>query len=96
LNEVAAQADILIVAIGQPEFVKANMVKDGAVVIDVGIHRIPDSTKKSGFKLVGDVDFQDVAEKCSYITPVPGGVGPMTIVSLLMNTVKAAKGEIFG
>jgi methylenetetrahydrofolate dehydrogenase (NADP+) / methenyltetrahydrofolate cyclohydrolase len=96
LDEVAAQADILIVAIGQPEFVKANMVKDGAVVIDVGIHRIPDSTKKSGFKLVGDVDFQDVAEKCSYITPVPGGVGPMTIVSLLMNTVKAAKGEIFG
>lgn len=95
LAEVAAQADILIVAIGQPGFVKADMVKKGAVVIDVGIHRIPDETKKSGFRLVGDVDFEAVSEKCSYITPVPGGVGPMTIVSLLMNTIKSARKEVF-
>jgi methylenetetrahydrofolate dehydrogenase (NADP+) / methenyltetrahydrofolate cyclohydrolase len=95
LEKVAATADILIVAIGQPEFVKAQMVKEGAVVIDVGIHRISDGSKKSGFRLVGDVAYDEVSTKCSYITPVPGGVGPMTIVSLLMNTVKAAKGEIF-
>jgi methylenetetrahydrofolate dehydrogenase (NADP+) / methenyltetrahydrofolate cyclohydrolase len=95
LGNIAATADILIVAIGQPEFVKADMVKEGAVVIDVGIHRIPDETKKSGFRLVGDVDFESVATKCSYITPVPGGVGPMTIVSLLMNTVKSASKEIY-
>ncbi len=95
LQEVAAGADILIVAIGQPEFVKAEMVKEGAVVIDVGIHRIQDESKKSGFRLVGDVDFNSVSEKCSYITPVPGGVGPMTIVSLLMNTVKSARKEVF-
>ncbi len=95
IAQIAASADILIVAIGSPEFVKADMVKEGAVVIDVGIHRIPDDRKKSGFRLVGDVDFENVSEKCSYITPVPGGVGPMTIVSLLMNTVKSAAGEIF-
>lgn len=93
LAEVTKTADILLVAIGQPEFVTADMVKQGAVVVDVGIHRIEDSTKKTGFKLVGDVKFDEVAEKCSYITPVPGGVGPMTIVSLLMNTVKSAKKE---
>jgi len=95
LKSVAASADILIVAIGQPEFVKADMVKEGAVVIDVGIHRIPDETKKSGFRLVGDVDFNEVSQKCSFITPVPGGVGPMTIVSLMMNTVKAASGVVY-
>ncbi len=91
IEEIAATADILIVAIGQVQFVKANMVKKGAVVIDVGIHRIEDKTKKSGFRLVGDVDFDAVAEKTSYITPVPGGVGPMTIAGLLNNTLKAAQ-----
>jgi len=91
IEEIAASADILIVAIGQVQFVKANMVKKGAVVIDVGIHRIEDKTKKSGFRLVGDVDFDAVAEKTSYITPVPGGVGPMTIAGLLNNTLKAAQ-----
>ena len=85
------RADILIVAIGKQGFVTADMVKEGAVVIDVGIHRIPDKTKKSGFRLVGDVLFDEVAPKCSYITPVPGGVGPMTIASLLQNTLKAAQ-----
>ncbi|MEO8587744.1 MAG: bifunctional methylenetetrahydrofolate dehydrogenase/methenyltetrahydrofolate cyclohydrolase FolD [Flavobacteriales bacterium] len=90
LPSIARQADILIVAIGKPEFVAADMVKEGAVVVDVGIHRIPDSTKKSGFRLVGDVRFDEVAPKCTWITPVPGGVGPMTITSLLLNTLKAA------
>lgn len=85
------QADIIIAAIGIPEFVKANMVKDKAVVIDVGINRIPDATKKSGFRLVGDVDFAGVSKKARAITPVPGGVGPMTIVMLMRNTVEAAK-----
>jgi methylenetetrahydrofolate dehydrogenase (NADP+) / methenyltetrahydrofolate cyclohydrolase len=94
LNEICSSADILIVAIGQPEFVTANMVKPGAVVIDVGIHRIEAPDTKSGFKLKGDVKFDEVAEKCSYITPVPGGVGPMTIVSLLKNTLISAKGEV--
>ncbi len=89
LKEITLSADILIVAIGQPRFVTEDMVKEGAVVIDVGIHRIPSSETKSGFRLVGDVDFDKVAPKCSYITPVPGGVGPMTIASLLMNTLKA-------
>lgn len=89
------QADILIAAIGQPEFVKADMVKDGVVVIDVGIHRVPSASSKSGFKLVGDVDFDNVSKKASYITPVPGGVGPMTIASLLINTLKASKKEVF-
>jgi methylenetetrahydrofolate dehydrogenase (NADP+)/methenyltetrahydrofolate cyclohydrolase len=91
---VTRQADILIVAIGQREFVTADMVKEGAVVIDVGIHRIEDATTKSGFRLKGDVKFDEVSKKCSFITPVPGGVGPMTRVSLLLNTLKAAKKEI--
>lgn len=84
------EADILIAAMGQPNFVTADMVKEGAVVIDVGTTRVPDATRKSGFKLTGDVKFDEVAPKCSYITPVPGGVGPMTIVSLMMNTLQAA------
>jgi methylenetetrahydrofolate dehydrogenase (NADP+) / methenyltetrahydrofolate cyclohydrolase len=95
LRSVTSQADILIVAIGKPEFVTADMVKDGAVVIDVGIHRVKSDKTKSGFRLIGDVKFDEVAAKASYITPVPGGVGPMTIVSLLMNTLKAAKKEIY-
>lgn len=89
LEEIALQADILIAAIGKPKFVKVEMVKDGAVVVDVGIHRMEDETKKSGFRLVGDVHFESVAPKCSYITPVPGGVGPMTIAALLMNTMNS-------
>ena len=91
LDKVCAEADILITALGSPEFVKANMVKEGAVVIDVGTTRVPSSETKSGFKLKGDVKFDEVASKCSYITPVPGGVGPMTRVSLLQNTLLAAK-----
>jgi methylenetetrahydrofolate dehydrogenase (NADP+)/methenyltetrahydrofolate cyclohydrolase len=90
LKELTLQADILIVAIGKPEFVTADMVKEGAVVVDVGIHRIDDAAKKSGFRLLGDVKFDEVAPKTSYISPVPGGVGPMTIASLLMNTLQAA------
>lgn len=89
LEEITRRADILVAAIGKPEFVKADMVKEGAVVIDVGIHRIPDADKQSGFRLVGDVDYDEVSKKCSAITPVPGGVGPMTIAALLMNTMKA-------
>lgn len=89
LKEITLQADILIVALGKPKFVTADMVKEGATVIDVGIHRVPSSETKSGFRLVGDVDYAEVAPKCSFITPVPGGVGPMTIVSLLQNTLKA-------
>jgi methylenetetrahydrofolate dehydrogenase (NADP+) / methenyltetrahydrofolate cyclohydrolase len=85
------QADILIVATGQTESVTADMVKEGAVVIDVGISRVPDASKKSGFRLAGDVKFDEVASKCSYITPVPGGVGPMTIASLLKNTLEGVK-----
>lgn len=92
IKDYTLQADILVVALGKPHFVTADMVKDGAVVVDVGIHRIPSDKTKSGFRLVGDVDFEQVAPKCSYITPVPGGVGPMTIVSLLQNTLKACKG----
>jgi methylenetetrahydrofolate dehydrogenase (NADP+) / methenyltetrahydrofolate cyclohydrolase len=95
LKEVTSQADILIVAIGQPEFVTADMVKEGAVVIDVGIHRVESDKTKSGFRLIGDVKFDEVSKKASFITPVPGGVGPMTIVSLLMNTLKASKNEIY-
>lgn len=93
LKEIAATADILIAAMGQPEIVTADMVKEGAVVIDVGIHRITDTSEK-GYHIVGDVNFDQVAPKCSFITPVPGGVGPMTIVSLLMNTFKAYNKEI--
>ena len=91
LKEVCLSADIIIVALGKPKFLTADMVKAGAVVVDVGIHRIEDSNKKSGFRLVGDVDYETVAPKCSAISPVPGGVGPMTIASLLQNTLKAIK-----
>lgn len=95
LKEICQSADILIVALGRPEFVTAEYVKEGAVVIDVGISRVPDSTKKSGFAIRGDVDFNDVAPKTSYITPVPGGVGLMTICGLLTNTFKATRREIY-
>ncbi|MDG2370471.1 MAG: tetrahydrofolate dehydrogenase/cyclohydrolase catalytic domain-containing protein [Flavobacteriales bacterium] len=91
VKSITKQADILIVALGVPEFITADMVKDGAVVIDVGIHRVDDLSAKRGFRLKGDVKFDEVAPKCSFITPVPGGVGPMTIASLLMNTLKAVK-----
>ena len=91
LKEECRQADILIAAIGRPGFVKADMVKEGAVVIDVGTTRVPDATRKSGYRLCGDVLFDEVAPKCSFITPVPGGVGPMTICSLMLNTLKAGK-----
>ncbi len=95
LKDVCMQADIIIAALGSPEFLKEDMVKEGAVVIDVGTTRVPAADTKSGFRLKGDVDFEAVAPKCSYITPVPGGVGPMTIVSLLKNTLLAAKKEIY-
>ncbi len=91
LQKITQQADILIVAIGKPKFVTAEMVKDGAVVIDVGIHRVEDVTKKRGFRLVGDVDYDTVAAKCSHITPVPGGVGPLTVISLMKNTLQATQ-----
>ncbi len=94
IAEICRQADILIAAIGQPEFVKADMVKPGAVVIDVGTTRVPSTLTKSGWKLTGDVKFDEVAPKCSFITPVPGGVGPMTRVELLKNTLLAAKMRI--
>lgn len=95
LKEMCQSADILIAALGVPEFVKSDMVKDGAVVIDVGTTRMPSSVTKSGYKLTGDVKFDEVAPKCSYITPVPGGVGPMTIISLMKNTLLAGKKEIY-
>jgi methylenetetrahydrofolate dehydrogenase (NADP+)/methenyltetrahydrofolate cyclohydrolase len=91
LKELTLQADIIVAALGRPEFVTADMIKEGAVIIDVGITRIADETKKSGFRLAGDVHFDSVAAKCSAITPVPGGVGPMTIASLLKNTLQAAQ-----
>ena len=91
LKEECRQADIIIAAIGQPAFLKADMVKEGVVVIDVGTTRVPDATKKSGFRLQGDVDFENVAPLCSFITPVPGGVGPMTICMLMLNTLAAGK-----
>jgi methylenetetrahydrofolate dehydrogenase (NADP+)/methenyltetrahydrofolate cyclohydrolase len=91
LSEICRQADIIVAALGKPEFVKADMVKEGAVVIDVGITRVPDSSKKSGFALKGDVKFDEVAPRCSYITPVPGGVGPMTIAALMKNTFMACE-----
>lgn len=90
LEELTRQADILVVATGKPEFLKADMVKEGAVVVDVGIHRVKDNSEK-GYHIVGDVDYKEVYKKASKITPVPGGVGPMTIVSLLHNTLMAAK-----
>ena len=91
LPELTRQADILVVAIGKPEFVTADMVKEGAVLVDVGIHRVPDATKKNGYRVIGDVKHSEVDAKCSWTTPVPGGVGPLTIVSLLENTLKAYK-----
>ncbi len=95
LKEFTQKADILIVALGKPEFITADMVKEGVVIIDVGITRIPSATTKSGFKLAGDVHYDSVAPKASFITPVPGGVGPMTIASLLVNTLKASRKEIY-
>ena len=95
LKEICREADIIIAALGVPGFVTADMVKEGATIIDVGTTRVPDATRKSGFRLRGDVDFDNVAPKCSFITPVPGGVGPMTIVSLMRNTLLAARHEIY-
>lgn len=95
IEEICREADIIIAAIGIPGFVKENMVKEGAVVIDVGTTRVPDTTRKSGFRLSGDVDFENVSAKCSFITPVPGGVGPMTICSLMKNTLIAGKKEYY-
>ena len=95
LKEECREADIIIAAIGRPDFVTADMVKPGAVVIDVGTTRVPDATKKSGTRLNGDVKFDEVAPKCSFITPVPGGVGPMTICSLMKNTLSAGKKEFY-
>ena len=95
LKEICLQADIIIAALGQPEFLKGEMIKEGAVIIDVGTTRVASAETKSGFKLKGDVAFDEVAPKASFITPVPGGVGPMTIISLLKNTLLAAKGEIY-
>jgi len=95
LKEECLAADIIIAAIGKPEFVTADMVKEGAVVLDVGTTRVPDPSRPSGFRLTGDVKFDEVAPKCSYITPVPGGVGPMTICSLMKNTLAAGKKEYY-
>ena len=95
LKEESRQADILIAAVGKPDFVRSDMVKEGVVVIDVGTTRVPDASRKSGFRLNGDVKFDEVSPKCSYITPVPGGVGPMTICSLMKNTLAAAKKEYY-
>ena len=93
IEEYTRKADIIVAALGQPSFLKGDMIKEGAVIIDVGITRVPDATKKNGYRLMGDADFESVAPKCSYITPVPGGVGPMTIVSLLLNTLQSAQGK---
>lgn len=95
LAEITKQADILVAALGKPEFITADMVKEGAVVIDVGLTRVVDTTKKSGFALKGDVKFDEVAPKCSYITPVPGGVGLMTVAALMYNTLLSARREIY-
>lgn len=95
IKEICLEADIIIAALGVPEFLKGDMVKEGAVVIDVGTTRVPNAERKSGFKLTGDVAFDEVSPKCSYITPVPGGVGPMTIVSLMKNTLLAGKKAIY-
>lgn len=96
MADIVREADIIVAAIGKPEFVTADMVKDGAVVIDVGINRIDDPMHPKGSRLVGDVAYNEVAPKCSFITPVPGGVGPMTVMSLIMNTLKASRKEIYG
>jgi len=93
LKDLCSNADIIVAAIGRPNYITADMVKDGAIVIDVGINRIPDATKKSGSRLVGDVDFEQVAPKCSFITPVPGGVGKMTICALMKNTLRAVENK---
>ena len=95
VKEICLTADILIAAVGQPNYVTEDMVKKGAVIIDVGMHRIEDASKQSGFRLIGDVDYKNVAPKCKAISPVPGGVGPMTIVSLIQNTLKAYKKEVY-
>lgn len=95
LNKECLEADIIIAAIGKPNFVTADMVKDGAVIVDVGTTRVPDATRKSGFRLNGDVKFDEISQKCSFITPVPGGVGPMTICSLMKNTLAAGKKEYY-
>ena len=95
LKKECREADIIIAAIGQPNFVTADMVKEGAVIVDVGTTRVPDATRKSGFRLNGDVKFDEVAPKCSFITPVPGGVGPMTICSLMKNTLSAGRKEFY-
>lgn len=95
IRKECLEADIIVAALGQPGFLKADMVKEGAVIIDVGTTRVPDASKKSGFRLCGDVDFENVAPKCSFITPVPGGVGPMTICSLMKNTLLAGTKQIY-
>lgn len=95
IKEICLQADIIVAALGRPGFVTADMVKPGAVIIDVGTTRVPDASRKSGFRLCGDVDFDNVAPKCSFITPVPGGVGPMTICSLMKNTLLAREGAMY-
>ena len=95
LKEFTLKADIIIVALGKPAFLKADMVKEGVVIVDVGISRVPSDTTKTGYKLLGDVDYTEVAPKSSFITPVPGGVGPMTIASLLTNTLKSSKGLVY-
>jgi methylenetetrahydrofolate dehydrogenase (NADP+) / methenyltetrahydrofolate cyclohydrolase len=96
LKEICLQADIIVAALGKPEFISADMVKDGAVVIDVGLTRVVDESKKSGFALKGDVKFDEVAPKTSFITPVPGGVGLMTVAALMYNTLLASRKEIYG
>ncbi len=96
LKAETLRADIIIAAIGRPDYLTADMVKEGVVIIDVGINRVDDASRKRGYRLVGDADFEAIAPKSSYITPVPGGVGPMTITSLLMNTLKSARKEIYG
>lgn len=96
LADYTRRADVLVVALGRPNFVTGDMVKEGVIVIDVGINRVEDASKEKGYRLCGDVDFDSVAPKSSFITPVPGGVGPMTVTSLLMNTLKSCKGEVYG
>ena len=95
LAQLVSQADIVVAAIGIPGFITEDMVKEGAVVIDVGINRVEDETLEKGSRLVGDVDFENVRGRCSFITPVPGGVGPMTVMGLLLNTFKSAKKEVY-
>lgn len=91
LSEFTRSADILIAAVGRPKIITSDLVKEGSIIIDVGINRVPDETKRSGYRLVGDVDFDNVVDKVSAITPVPGGVGPMTVAMLLLNTLKSAQ-----